>query len=148
MPWNVSAHLPVPVLFTSRFRNWIRISPYGSGSEFYYTNPDPRIRIHITEFSAGPWWAKIELFVLRNNITMSFQECFPWPGCGERGDHLGHEIFGGGSCKFSVPVLHLQLRISEGLRHPVHYPPALGGQARRAWHQVHHQQKGQTWQKW
>ena len=115
---------------------------------FNYTNPDPRIRIHITEFSAGPWWAKIELFVLRNNITMSFQECFPWPGCGERGDHLGHEIFGGGSCKFSVPVLHLQLRISEGLRHPVHYPPALGGQARRAWHQVHHQQKGQTWQKW
>ena len=26
----------------------IRVSPYGSGSEFYYTNPNPRIRTHIT----------------------------------------------------------------------------------------------------
>ena len=29
--------------------SWIRIciSPYGSGSDFYYTNPDPQIRIQI-----------------------------------------------------------------------------------------------------
>ena len=30
---------------------------------------------------------------------------------------------------------------SQVLRHPVHYPPALGGHAGQAWHQVHHQLK-------
>ena len=43
LPLLVSAHLP--------YMSWIRIriciSPYGSGSDFYYTNPDPQIRIRI-----------------------------------------------------------------------------------------------------
>ena len=43
LPLLVSAQLP--------YMSWIRIliciSPYGSRSEFYYTNPDPQIRIRI-----------------------------------------------------------------------------------------------------
>ena len=40
--------------------SWIRIriciSPYGSGSDFYYTNPDPQIRIRIR--ITVPWEEK------------------------------------------------------------------------------------------
>ena len=37
----------------SWIRIWICISPYGSGSgaDFYYSNPDPTIRIRITDSS-------------------------------------------------------------------------------------------------
>ena len=45
LPWHVSAHL----LYMSWIRIRIRSSPYGSGSEFYNTNPDPRIQICITD---------------------------------------------------------------------------------------------------
>ena len=38
--------------------SWIRIriciSPYGSGSDFYYTNPDPQIRIHKSGSGSAP----------------------------------------------------------------------------------------------
>ena len=58
LPLLVSAHLP--------YMSWIRIciSPYGSGSDFYYTNPDPQIRIRITagrnifKESGGGIWLK------------------------------------------------------------------------------------------
>ena len=44
--------------FTVQYMSWIRIhiSPYGSGSSFYYTDPDPRIRIHITVFNKGVYF--------------------------------------------------------------------------------------------
>jgi len=44
--------------FTVQYMSWIRIriSPYGSVSSFYYTDPDPRIRIHITVFNKGVYF--------------------------------------------------------------------------------------------
>ena len=49
LQWHVSAHLPytVPGMLWIR----IRISPYGSGSDFYNADPDPRNRIRITNLN-------------------------------------------------------------------------------------------------
>ena len=74
LPLLVSAHLP--------YMSWIRIciSPYGSGSDFYYTNPDPQIRIRITDVGSA---------------TFTVSSKVPEPNCKQFSQHLSldSEVF-------------------------------------------------------
>ena len=95
--------------------SWIRIriciSPYGSGSDFYYTNPDPQIRIRITGFETviNP------LFDFSPKSSSVYP---PWKSVAE----LFHFLVDSGSGLFNIPSAPAQTPSPKYFRH---YPQNL-----------------------